>query len=232
MSTQWTPRGGVDPAEIATAVAAELGPDLITASEVESNVESGITNKVSDDTIPSKADVTGIPDAVTSALNTGSDTLSRVTASVASAIIDAVTFDTLPTKADVDDVTTQVTAAIDAAIDVRLRMESPSWGVQVTVTGATTEDLIPAPGDPSFWTELLGLCLSVSGATTVTMANGNSAFVHTFPGAASIWMNASDLTSLNGNNVLYRVGNLPITLSGNAALVTITATPRYRTNAI
>jgi hypothetical protein len=125
----------------------------------------------------------------------------------------------------------EVEARVEAGIDSRLHVETfAQWGVQVTVVGATSGELLPAPGDPGWWVELLGVLISVSGATTVTMTGGNSGFEHTFFGAASVWMNASDLTTLSGGNVLYRVGNVPIVIAGSGVGVTIKATPRYRTN--
>lgn len=163
--------GSTTLSRVEAAVVAALNTGTSTLSRIVASSSLSIANKVSDNTIPSNADLDAIPSLTMTAANTGSSTLSRVIASVVQAISDAVSANTIPSKTNVTDVPGQtatelntgstslsrvVASCAEALIDANLAPAGfPFCGYVTSAAGvAGPIVLIPDPGDDAYWYEI------------------------------------------------------------------------------
>lgn len=199
---------------VEAAVIAALNTGSSTLSRIIASGSISIANKVSDNTIPSDADVQAVPASTVTAMNAGTSTLSRVIASVVQGIADAVTANSIPSKTNVTDVPAQTVTALDtgdtsvsriAASVIEALYQNTKTSLSgnqpyaaflntVTVVGdadGQTAVLVPATGDPNLFNDLLGVIITSSGAGSFGIGNGGGpgqVFGHNFADKGSIYI--------------------------------------------
>jgi len=109
------------------------------------------------------------------------------------------------------------------------------FGATASAVGAATATLTTTPSDPTKFVDLLGVIISVTGATTVGIgvSSGGTGEIlqHPFTAAGTVYLKADQFV-FNGYGPFKRIYNDSFTVTGSAGGVTVHATPWYRTNEV
>lgn len=215
----------VDPAPIADAVVAALGPDLVSTAEVEASCVAAIIDK--------SGDANGVPTVAQNQANLAT----------AAAVADVAADTVAGFEAGVSPMSRIVGSALEAlfqATKTDLSGNAPYSGFLTTVTVVGDADgqtaiLVPSTGDANLFNDLLGVIITISGAGSVGIGTGfggpAQVFSHPFVDKATIFVKGDQLV-IGGYGPLCRAFSDDITVTSFTNGVTVQATPWVRTNTI